>query len=225
MTLLPEKEAAEVRAYLALQLTAPVTLDLYVRSPDGLWIPGRRDCETCEDARRLLEELSALSDHISLRVHDTSAEPQAAAAAGLDPQSVPAVVLTGAGKGRVRFLGTPVGLEFGTLLRSIIAVSRGTTDLAAVTRQALAALSKDVHIRVFVTPNCPFCPRPALMAHQMAIESARVTADIVEAEEFPELADRYGVHGVPKIVVNETVVFVGAQPEARFLDYVLSAAA
>lgn len=59
----------------------------------------------------------------------------------------------------------------------------------------------------------------------MAVESGRVTADVVEAQEFPELAARYGVRGVPKVVANERIEFVGAQPEARFLDHVLRAAA
>lgn len=92
----------------------------------------------------------------------------------------------------MRFLGIPAGLEFGTLLRSLIDVARGGTDLAAGTKEALGQLSKDVHIRVFVTPGCPFCPRVALTAHQMAVESARVTADVVEAEEFPERESHLG---------------------------------
>jgi glutaredoxin-like protein len=190
-----------------------------------LWVPGRRECETCEATRKLLEEVAVLSDRITLRVHDVLAEPEAAAAAGLEPDQVPALVLTGAAQGRVRFLGIPAGLEFVTLLRGLIDVGRGSTSLAETTKQALGQLESDVHIRVFVTPDCPFCPPAALLAHQMAVESVRVTADVVEAQEFPELVARYRVQGVPKVVVNETVEFTGAQPEARFLDHVLRAAA
>jgi glutaredoxin-like protein len=225
MAFIPEKEAGELKAHLEAHLTAPVTLDLFVRSARGLWLPGRRECETCEDTRTLMQELAALSDRITLHVHDVSAEPEAAAAAGLEPDQLPALVLSGAANGRVRFLGIPAGLEFATLLRGLIDVARGGTSLAGETKRALRGLENDVHIRVFVTPGCPFCPRVALIAHQMAVESERVTADVVEAQEFPELAARYDVHGVPKVVVNETVAFVGAQPEARFLDHVLRAAA
>jgi glutaredoxin-like protein len=220
-----EQEASALRAHLESLLTSPVTIDLLVRPVSGLWVPGRRECETCEDARGLLEEVAALSDKVTLRVHDVGTEPEAASGVGLDPDQVPAVVLTGAAKGRVRFLGIPAGLEFGTLIRSLTDVARGTTALAAPTREALMGLSKDLHIRVFVTATCPFCPGAALMAHRMAVESGRVTADVVDAEEFPELADRYGVQGVPKVVVNETVHFVGAQPEQSYLDHVLRAAA
>ncbi len=57
----------------------------------------------------------------------------------------------------------------------------------------------------------------------MAVENANITADTVECSEFPELAEKYEVSSVPKIVVNDTVEFVGAQPEPQFLRHVLRA--
>jgi predicted DsbA family dithiol-disulfide isomerase len=61
------------------------------------------------------------------------------------------------------------------------------------------------------------------MAHQMAVESAHVTADVIEAMEFPDLAQRYGIRGVPKIVINETTEFVGALPEEQYLAHIRKA--
>jgi hypothetical protein len=57
----------------------------------------------------------------------------------------------------------------------------------------------------------------------MAVESEYVTADVIEANEFPDLVRRYGVRGVPKTVVNDTVEFVGALPEGEFLKHVKTA--
>jgi predicted DsbA family dithiol-disulfide isomerase len=57
----------------------------------------------------------------------------------------------------------------------------------------------------------------ARLAHKLAIASERVTADVIEAIEFPHLAQKYQVMGVPKTVVNERHEVVGAVPEARFL--------
>jgi predicted DsbA family dithiol-disulfide isomerase len=45
-----------------------------------------------------------------------------------------------------------------------------------------------------------------------------VTADAIDATEFPELSRRYQVMSVPKIVINDRVEFVGAQPEPEFLE-------
>jgi hypothetical protein len=53
-----------------------------------------------------------------------------------------------------------------------------------------------------------------VLAHQMAIESPWVVADAVEAMEFPELANRYDVSGVPQTTINQGAVnVVGAAPE------------
>lgn len=62
------------------------------------------------------------------------------------------------------------------------------------------------------------------MAALLAMASPKVSADIIEASEFPELAEQYNVYAVPKIVVNETTEFVGAQPESAFVGYVARAA-
>ena len=58
----------------------------------------------------------------------------------------------------------------------------------------------------------------------MALESAHITADVIEASEFPELMQRYGVRGVPKTMINGTVGVEGAVPEAALLQRVRDAA-
>lgn len=63
------------------------------------------------------------------------------------------------------------------------------------------------------------------LAHQFAMESDLVTADMVEATEFPDLAVRYGVRGVPKTVVNERDGPEGMMPEKAFLEAILAASA
>ena len=59
----------------------------------------------------------------------------------------------------------------------------------------------------------------------MAVESEHVTADVIEANEFPDLVRRYGVRGVPKVVINNDVEFVGALPEQEFLKHLRAAVA
>ena len=61
------------------------------------------------------------------------------------------------------------------------------------------------------------------LAQHMAVASTRVTAECIEANQFPELSQRYGVSAVPKIVINDRVAFEGALPEAQFLSAVLQA--
>jgi predicted DsbA family dithiol-disulfide isomerase len=63
------------------------------------------------------------------------------------------------------------------------------------------------------------------LAHQFALESDQVTADMVEISEFPALAERYGVRSVPHMVVNHQASFVGSLPESKFLEQVKTALA
>jgi hypothetical protein len=56
----------------------------------------------------------------------------------------------------------------------------------------------------------------------MAFASPRITAFAVEATEFPDLARRYMVTGVPKTVVNDEVEILGALPEDAFVEQALA---
>ncbi len=58
----------------------------------------------------------------------------------------------------------------------------------------------------------------------MAVESPNVTADVIEASEFPELIQRYQVRGVPKTMINGGAGIEGAVPEPAFLNRVVEAA-
>jgi predicted DsbA family dithiol-disulfide isomerase len=55
----------------------------------------------------------------------------------------------------------------------------------------------------------------------MAFASPHITATAVEATEFPDLARRYRVTGVPKTIVNETVEILGALPPDVFVEEAL----
>jgi hypothetical protein len=57
----------------------------------------------------------------------------------------------------------------------------------------------------------------------MAVESEHVTADVVEASEFPDLSQRFAVSAVPKTMVNDAVEILGARPEPSFVAEVLRA--
>jgi hypothetical protein len=57
----------------------------------------------------------------------------------------------------------------------------------------------------------------------MAMESARVSADVIEANEFPELSRRFRVNAVPKTVVNGRAEILGGLPEPQFVAQVLAA--
>ena len=113
----------------------------------------------------------------------------------------------------IRFYGIPSGYEFVSLLEAIKLVGGAAPSLSPATLQALETLTEPLHLQVFVTPTCPYCPRAVVLAHQMAFASSLVQADMVEATEFPQLSMKYNVMGVPRTVVNEEIHIEGAVPE------------
>ena len=56
----------------------------------------------------------------------------------------------------------------------------------------------------------------------MAFANPHITAIAVEATEFPDLARRYRVTGVPKTVVNDEIEIMGALPQDEFVAEALA---
>jgi glutaredoxin-like protein len=174
------------------------------------------DCMYCKETKQLLEELHQLEDKIILEVYNKDFAKEKAEYYNID--KIPAIVLENEKDYGIRFYGIPSGYEFGTLLQDIIYVSKKVTDLNPSTKEFIKQIKKPLHIQVFVTPTCPYCPKAVLMAHQMAMESDLIKADMIEATEFSELANKYNVYGVPKIIVNDKIHIEGAVPESVFLN-------
>jgi glutaredoxin-like protein len=181
------------------------------------------ECETCAIAGEILGEIVELSPKLSLEIYNFHADKEKAAQYGID--KVPATILEGARDYGVRFYGLPAGFEFATLLEGILKVSRGQSGLSPEIAERLRELTTPVHLEVLVTPTCPYCPGMVHLAHQLAIESDLVTADMVEATEFPDLVRRYSVEGVPKTVVNGNFGIEGAVPKADFVARLVEGAA
>ena len=138
------------------------------------------------------------------------------------------VILEGGEFGKdfgIRYYGIPSGYEFSSLIQDVMMVSGGDPQLSAEMVDWLAELKTPVHLQVFVTPTCPYCPQAVLLAHKLAMASDMVQADMVEATEFPQLSNKYQVMGVPRTVINETVYQEGAAPELLLLDKLKEAVA
>jgi glutaredoxin-like protein len=150
MPLIQERDATFIRDHFAKHMTGEVTITLFTQGESPLFVPGL-ECEYCAETRELLQEVASLSDKVRVDVKDFVTDRAAAAELGIE--RIPAFVLEGAARGRVRFFGIPSGYEFATLVEDIVDVSRGETDLSEKTKEALANLTEDVRIQVFTTPT------------------------------------------------------------------------
>jgi glutaredoxin-like protein len=167
------------------------------------------ECMYCTETRRLMEEIAELSDKVTLEVYNFVTDKEAVRKYSID--KIPATVVEGEKDYGIRFFGIPTGYEFGTLIEDIIMASKGDSGLQPETREALSELGEPV-------------PQAVQLAHRFAIESDRIVADMVEATEFPHLAQRYNVMGVPKTVANEIGLMDGALPEEYLIASLMALA-
>jgi glutaredoxin-like protein len=207
MSMLPEDKKELLKAEFKDKLIDPVKLLMFTQETE---------CRFCSETRQLAQDMAALSDKISVDVYDFVADAQKAKEYGID--KIPAIAVIGKIDYGVRIFGIPYGYELQTLVEAITNVSRGTTDLTQKTKDILQDIKVPVHIQVFVTLTCPHCPAAAAIAHKLAVESPLIRADVIDASEFPTLAQKYSVIGVPKVVINEKTEFMGAFSEGLFAE-------
>ena len=216
MALISDADKVRLRADFAA-MTRPVRLLFFTQASGA---------ENCTNTRHVLDELPPLSTQISIEAIDIDTAPAVAARYGID--RAPAVALvgqtdTGAERdSHIRFVGTPWGYEFLSLVRAILLVGGGPSTLSADSLARLARINTPMSMHVFSTPTCPQCPRAVTLAHEIAFANPSITAYGVEATEFPDLARRYHVTGVPKTVINDQVEILGAVPEDHFVEQTLA---
>lgn len=178
------------------------------------------NCDYCKEIVQLAEEVAATSEKVVAEVSDFQDVPQA-----LDIAMSPSIAIVGAKDYGIRYYGIPSGHEFSTLLAGIQKASYGETELDAQTQTYLDSLTKPVNIKVFVTPTCPYCPRSAILAYNMAVASDYVVAEVVESMEFEDLSMKHNVMGVPLSVINDQERLEGAAPPQMMVNAIRTALA
>ena len=229
MPIISDTDRDRLKREFRKDLKSEVTIRLFSQGSSLLTVPGR-DCKYCPQTQELMDELAALSPKLHLEVYDFYGDAEARDKYGVE--RIPAIVLGKNGVDGLKFYGIPLGYEFAAIIEDIKTLSRGVSPLTMDSRKKLRKVNQPVHIQVFVTPTCGYCPAMARLAHAVAIESPQITADVIEVEEFPALAQMYAVRGVPKTVMGtisplagaaSQVQITGVVPEAQFVEKVLEA--
>ena len=115
------------------------------------------DCETCVQTRQILDELPLLSDKITVDEANLVLDADKAKQYGVD--RVPSIAVLGhAADGadrdsRIRFVGTPAGYEFISLVHAVLLVGGGESTLTEASRRRIAAVDQPVVMQVFTTPT------------------------------------------------------------------------
>jgi glutaredoxin-like protein len=211
-TLIGKEDTAEIGRLFRANLTAEVRVLLFT---------SKRGCLLCGQSRQLLEEVASLTDKVKLEVLDKDEETAMAVEMAVD--LAPTTVIISSNGAKLHFVGMPAGRQLQCLVEDIVDASRGRAQMDEKTRSIISRVTSPTTIRVFVTTFCQYSPLVVRSAHRFALENPMIRALMVETVEFPELAKRYNVLGVPQTVINDKLQFDGAPSEEAFATKVLEA--
>lgn len=224
MGLIQDKDKRIIKERFDNELIDEVKILFFKKSGIGLWTPDETEdteCRYCKEAEEIYTDVVSLSPKLKLEIYEIGKDKEIFDQYKIE--RIPTIVILGKNKGLVRYVGIPAGYEFTSFIEDIIDASKGDVDLKDKNKKRIEDIKDKVHIQVFVTPTCPYCPRAVRTAHKIAFLNENIIADMVEATEFPNLSDKYNVYAVPKIVINDKIEFEGAIPEDDFVDAVLNA--
>jgi glutaredoxin-like protein len=210
LSFLPDDKKEILRKDFETKLVDPVKLVMFTQEIE---------CQYCSQTRKLVEEMATINPKVTTQIYDFQADADKSKEYGIE--RIPAIAVIGKQDYGVRIYGIPFGYELQTLIEAIVNVSKGTTDFSDKTKAVLQDVKTPVKIKVFVNLTCQHCPAAGAIAHKLAIESSLIKAEVIDTQEFPDLALKYNVIGVPKIVINDKVEFMGAFNEDLFAEYVL----
>lgn len=209
--IMDDKTRRELKAILG-KLPRPVKILFFTQDPQ---------CPMCEHQEKVLREFASASDKVKLETYDFVKDREKVEEYKIE--MIPATVVIAEKDYGIRFYGITAGYEFSTLLETVMITAAKTSGLDPEVKKLLRMVKEPAHLRVMVSPTCPYCPRAALTAFQFAMEMDNIRADMIEVSEYPHVAQKYSVQGVPKIVINETHSFEGALPVEMFLIEIVKA--
>ncbi len=167
-----------------------------------------------EAARQLIRAFRQITPKITLREFDLTHEQARKWGVEYAP-----TLLFDPERYHVRWLGAPVGEEGRSFVEALRMMGYRETNLSAESLKIVERIQSPRHVKVFVSPSCPYCPQQAVNALKAAIaRPEQIFVEIIDIQAVPELADKYEAQSVPQVFANEVLIAQGAQPEELFMS-------
>lgn len=157
------------------------------------------ECGTCSEAIYLAKELMRISrNKLRFNIIEQSSDVKEKLAV----RYVPAFIYD-TRKKNIRYYGIPSGQEFAPFIYMHQYIATGKLNLSGKVREIIETIETPLHIKVFVTPECPYCPLVVDVVNQMGLVNDELLIETIEAIELPLEADMYHVTYVPFITISD----------------------
>lgn len=138
----------------------------------------------------LLQEITSLSDKVSLIDHGTATLRPSFAVAAQDESP------------RIHFAGIPMGHEFTSLVLALLHSGGHPPKVDAKTIEQIKAIDTPLHFEVFVSLSCHNCPDVVQAVNLMAALNPKITAIMIDGALFQQEVDARKIMAVPTVFVN-----------------------
>ena len=169
----------QLQAYL-LKLTRPVRLTAAL--DDG---------EQSRELRLLLQELTRLSDKVTLREAREPGDRVPSFAVGTPDHDI-----------SLRFAGIPMGHEFTSLVLALLQVGGHPSKLAQETIEQIRALDADCSFETYFSLSCQNCPDVVQALNLMAVLNPRIKHVAIDGALFQDEVEARQIMSVPTIYLN-----------------------
>ena len=164
--------------------------------------------------RQVIRAFRELTDKITLREYDINHD----LARKYNVSVAPTLVIA-PDRYHIQWIGAPMGEEARTFLELLMLVGSGNSNASDQSLKVLERIEDPRHVKVFISPSCPYCPQQAVNGVKAAVARPDlVSLELVDIQCRPDIAQQYGAHSVPMAFANETLIGQGAQAEEVFMS-------
>lgn len=196
------------------QLKQPVRLVLFTSD---------RDCDICPDALATAQAIKAAAPKIALETYDLTMDRDKSEEYGV--KRAPSFVVQSTVGRSVTFSGAVEGISLIMLLDAVNGVAAGRTWFPERIASTLSLLRHEVHVQVFLESDCSLCRPVAETAMGLALTNRMVSAELIAADDFPDLLAKHRIKVLPFIVFGGTLSHQGHASEGEFLEMLFQAQA
>lgn len=162
-----------------------------------------------EDLRRMLMELAALTDKLTVEWTPPSDGPER--------PCVRVLRADGTDTG-IAFHGVPGGHEFNSFVVGLYNAAGPGQSIDPALAEAIAAIDRPLDLQIVVALSCTMCPELVIAAQKIAASNPLVTAKVYDVNHFPELRERYKIMSVPCLIINKAKVAFGKKTLGQLLE-------
>lgn len=164
--------------------------------------------------RQVIRAFRELTDKITLHEYDLSHDMARKHNVTVSPTLVIAPDLY-----NIRWIGAPMGEEARTFLELLMLVGSGNSNASEQSLKVLERIDAPRHVKVFISPSCPYCPQEAVNGVKAAVARPDlISLELIDIQCRPDIAQQYAAQSVPMAYANEVLIGQGAQAEEVFMS-------